>query len=222
MKNWLLFLVVLGLNSINLNSQHTFSIVAVDSTTGELGSAGATCLDSAMLNGEEGALVISDIVLGHGVIHTQAYWNPANQANARKRMLLGDSPDQIIEWLIEHDMAGGGKTIANRQYGIVDLNGGKPRVAAYTGDSNIPEAGHILGVGYSIQGNILLEKQVLEDMEAAFLSTEGTLGDRLMASLQAAKRVGADSRCTVHGVSSLSAFIPSSHTLTMPIHRLVI
>jgi hypothetical protein len=53
--------------------------VAVDSITGEIGSSGATCLDNIILNGEEGALVISDIILGKGAIHTQAWWYPQNQ-----------------------------------------------------------------------------------------------------------------------------------------------
>ena len=72
---------------ISVIAQHTFSIVAVDSITGEIGSAGATCLAS-----EDGAIDISDIVLGVGAIHTQSFWHPTNQVNARTRMNAGDSP----------------------------------------------------------------------------------------------------------------------------------
>ena len=80
-------------------SQHTFSIVAVDSITGEIGSAGATCGDSIIWPGTPGALIISDIIPGVGAIHTQSYHNSTNQSNAHNRMVLGDSPQDIITWL---------------------------------------------------------------------------------------------------------------------------
>ncbi len=70
-----------------LTAQHTFSIVAVDSVTGEIGSAGATCIGA-----EDGAQAISDIILGMGAIHTQSYYSIINQNNARTRMLAGDTP----------------------------------------------------------------------------------------------------------------------------------
>ena len=62
--------------------QHTFSIVAVDSITGEIGSAGATCGDSIIWPGTPGALIISDIIPGIGAIHTQSYHDATNQLNA--------------------------------------------------------------------------------------------------------------------------------------------
>ena len=68
--------LLLGLISHKSYAQHTFSIVAVDAITGEIGSAGATCLDIDDLGGEEGALVISDIIRGVGAIHSQAFWHP--------------------------------------------------------------------------------------------------------------------------------------------------
>jgi uncharacterized Ntn-hydrolase superfamily protein len=160
-----------------------------------------------MLGGEEGALVISDVVLGRGVIHTQARWSPENQRAARERMEMGDSPDEIINWLRTHDDELDGKTIDDRQYGIVEVVDGHPQATAFTGADNPSVAGHLTGSNYSIQGNILLSREVLEDMEEAFLSTSGPLSERLMATMEAAKRVGADSRCAKHGVSSLSAFL---------------
>ncbi len=184
-------------------AQHTFSIVAIDPATGQIGSAGATCLDSVDLNGEEGALVISDIILGKGAIHTQAAWSPTNQNAARNRMLNhNETPQQIIDWLVANDPASG--SINSRQYNIVSLNG---QSAGYTGSSAHNEKGHRIGTNYAIAGNILISTQVLDDMEAAFLNTSGDLATKLMAVMQAAKRPGADARCTSEGVSSRSAFI---------------
>lgn len=180
-------------------AQHTFSIVAVDSSTGEIGSAGATCIGA-----EDGALAVSDIMLGIGAINTQAFWVPANQNNARIRMLAGDSPQEIIDWLVANDVSA---NPTERQYGIVDLNGGNPRSAAYTGSNNFAVALHITGSNYAIQGNILISADVITDMETAFLNTSGTLADKLMAALQGAKRVGADSRCQSFGISSASAYL---------------
>lgn len=185
-------------------SQHTFSIVAVDSITGEIGSAGATCGDSIIWPGTPGAMLISDIIPGIGAIHTQSYHNYTNQANAYTRMDLGDSPEEIIAYLVENDIA------ANpliRQYGIVDYNGGSPRSAAYTGADCFNYKNHILGPNYAIQGNILLGQQILDSMESRFNNTDGCLSDKLMAAMQGAKVIGADTRCTSEGTSSLSAFL---------------
>jgi uncharacterized Ntn-hydrolase superfamily protein len=192
----------------SIKAQHTFSIVAVDPVTGEIGSAGATCLDIDDLNGEEGALVISDIILGIGAIHTQAFWHPVNQAAARDRMLAGDSPQEILDWLFTNDPAPG--TNQDRQYGIVDLVGGPvgtPRSAAFTGTSNSSVAYQVVGSNYAIQGNILISQDVIDDMETEFLNATGTLADKLMAAMQGAKRIGADNRCTSNQTSSKSAFL---------------
>jgi len=185
-------------------SQHTFSIVAVDSITGEIGSAGATCGDSIIWPGSLGAKIISDVIPGIGAIHTQAYHNYTNQAYAHDHMVAGDSPQQIIDWLVLNDVSG---NPAIRQYGVVDYNGGHPRSAAYTGSSCNDYKNHITGPNYAIQGNILLGQQILDSMESRFLNTASDLADKLMAALQGAKVVGADTRCTSEGTSSLSAFI---------------
>jgi len=190
-----------------LNAQHTFSIVAVDPVTKEVGSAGATCLDNVILNGEEGALTISDIIPGKGAINTQAWWSPLNMNAALNRMESGDSPAEIIEWLKINDNSSGGGNINDRQYGIVDIENNTARSAAYTGSTNFAVAGHLIGDNYAIQGNILISADVLEDMEEAFLNTNGNLADKIMAAMQGAKRPGADQRCLNEGVSSLSAFI---------------
>lgn len=191
-----------------LPAQDTFSIVAVDTNTGEIGSAGASCLDNIQFPGSNGAIIISDIIPGRGAIHTQAFWNATNQNNARNRMLEGLSPAEIITWLKQNDVQGAFGQFS-RQYGIVDFDPqGQPRSAAHTGSSTMDWKGHRLGATYAIQGNILLGPQILDSMEARFVATAGQpLAIRLMYALQGANVVGADTRCTANGTSSLSAFI---------------
>jgi uncharacterized Ntn-hydrolase superfamily protein len=184
--------------------QHTFSIVAVDTITGEIGSAGATCGDSIIWPGTPGAYIISDILPGVGAIHTQALWIASNQVNARVQMQQGASPNQIISWLVAHDVQNNPQS---RQYGIVDYHNGTSRSAAFTGTNCYDYKNHILGPNYSIQGNILLGQQILDSMEYYFLNTPGCLPEKLMAAMNGAKVVGADTRCMVEGTSSLSAFL---------------
>ena len=188
----------------NIFSQHTFSIVAVDTLTGEIGSAGATCGDSIIWPGTAGAYIISDILPGLGAIHTQALWIASNQVNARVQMQQGSSPNQIISWLIAHDVQNNPQS---RQYGIVDYQNGSSQSAAFTGTNCYDYKNHILGPNYSIQGNILLGQQILDSMEYYFLNTSGCLPEKLMAAMNGAKVVGADTRCMVEGTSSLSAFL---------------
>ena len=192
------------LSVCNFYSQHTFSIIVVDTLTGEIGSAGATCGDSIIWPGTPGAYIISDILPGVGAIHTQALWTASNQVNARVQMQQGSSPNQIISWLVAHDVQ---NNPHSRQYGVVDYNNGSSRSAAFTGTSCYDYKNHILGPNYAIQGNILLGQQILDSMEYYFLNTSGCLPEKLMAAMNGAKVVGADSRCMVEGTSSLSAFL---------------
>lgn len=198
---------LLGLNIalalFTAGAQDTFSIVALDTLTGEIGSAGASCIDDNLLPG--GAIIISDILPGRGAIHTQAWWLSANQQNAHARMEEGLSPQEIIDWLVANDA---GNNPTRRQYGVVDMDeNGHPRTAAFTGVNCYDYKNHITGPNYSIQGNILLGQEILDSMEARFLGTDGSLAEKLMAALQGANVPGADSRCAGEGVSSLSAFI---------------
>jgi len=175
--------------------EDTFSIVAVDPITNEVGSAGASCIG--------GSIIISDIHPGVGAIHTQSYWTGANQNYASSLMDMGYSPSEIIEALIDNDS---GNNSSIRQYGIVDLIDGG-RTTAFTGDNCSDYKGHLLGETYAIQGNILIGSEILENMEQQFLNTQGSLAEKLMASLQGANLPGADSRCLEDSLSSLSSFI---------------
>ena len=209
----------------------TFSIVAVDTTTGEVGSAGGSCI--------AGSIIISDIHPGVGAIHTQAYYLPSNQNYASSLMDEGYSPSEIMDLLEENDVQ---NNPSIRQYGAVDLFSGNnygliyeyecdeiegaiwhgtsgsdllaecsdpiiARSASFTGSNCSSWKGHINGINYAIQGNILLSENILLGIERGFILTNGSLDQKLMAALQEAKFPGADTRCLDEGISTLSAFI---------------
>lgn len=189
--------IVFGFSSF---SQDTFSIVAIDTLTGEVGSAGASCV---FISGQ-GVRILSDVHPGVGAIHTQAYYRADNQAYGRSLMIQGLSPQQIVDSVVTND-AQGNPTL--RQYGVVDFRDGVVRSAGYTGVNCDDYKNHILGPNYAIQGNILLGQHILDSMEARFLAEDGELVCKLMAALQGAKVVGADTRCIPDGISSIGSFL---------------
>lgn len=190
-----------------LHAQDTFSIVAADSTTREVGSAGASCVD-LFAAGFTDATFLGQLLPDTGAINTQAAYLPANQNNARARMRTGETPAQIIGWLAKHDVE---NNPLIRQYGVVGFKGDNVSAAGYTGSNCINYKNHITGnidgIYYSIQGNILLGQEILDSMEYRFRNESGDLACRLMAALQGAKVVGADTRCAPDGTSSLFAFL---------------
>jgi uncharacterized Ntn-hydrolase superfamily protein len=197
MKAMRSILISIALILVSSEAKATFSIVAVDRATGEVGSAGASCIN--------GSIVISEVIPGRGAIHAQARLNVANKRNARMRMLAGDSPQQILDFLINNDVE---RIPQTRQYGIVDFSPARtPRSSAFTGASALDFKADITGPDYAIQGNILLNATVLRRIESGFLNTSGSLARRLMAALQGAKFAGADRRCGTRNTSSQSAFI---------------
>lgn len=184
-------------------AQDTFSILAFDSITGEVGAAGASCIDLMGFSGYSDHF-IAELIPGEGAIATQASYIIPNQANAKSRFLAGDSPTQVISWLQANDV---NSTPDVRQYGVVRMNKGNPRTAAFTGTNCMNYKNHIVGPNYTIHGNILLGQQVLDSMESGFLREEGDLACKLMAAMRGAKMVGADTRCAPHGVSSHFGFL---------------
>ncbi|MFT4697967.1 MAG: putative Ntn-hydrolase superfamily protein [Flavobacteriaceae bacterium] len=209
MKNYLLFIILFVSVTFNVQSQDTFSIVAMDPVTGEVGSAGASCVDLGAINFPTDDF-LGELFPGIGAINSQAYYVPANQANARARMNEGLTPSEIIQWLVDNDVSNQPQL---RQYGIVAKVGEEIETAAHTGTSTDDYKNHITGPNYSIQGNILLGQEVLDGMEAEFLAAEGDLACKLMAALQGANMVGADMRCTSNGTSSLFAFVKVAQPL---------
>lgn len=204
------FLLVAVLLSFQVQAQDTFSIIAVDPATGEVGSAGASCVDGA---GSFGGIIdiITQIIPGRGGVNSQAYVciPNSNLNNAIAQMEMGASPDEIIEYLQNNDSCSSqGFDPAFRQYGVADFDAnGDPRTAGFTGTSADDYKDDIQGTTFSVQGNILLNETVLNNMQANFTSTTGTLADKLMAAMQGANFAGADSRCLARGTSSTSAYL---------------
>lgn len=204
MKTFLFsFILCISLNSF---SQDTFSIIAVDPQTGEVGAAGATCL----YNQSDGIIdIISSIIPGKGGILSQAYVcvPNINLQNGIDQMNNGLSPDEIIDWLIENDQCNA-LSFYYRQYGIVDIDeNGEVRTAGYTGSFADNYKEDRQGTNYSIQGNILLDQSVIDNMENNFNNTQGNLAEKLMSAMQGANFAGADSRCLADGTSSATAFL---------------
>ena len=197
---------LLLLFSVQSFSQDTFSIIAVDPNTGEVGAAGATCL----FNQNDGIVdIISSIIPGKGGILSQAYVcvPNINLQNGIDQMNNGLSPNEIIDWLVENDQCNA-LSFYYRQYGIVDFDeNGDVRTAGYTGTFADNYKEDRQGETYSIQGNILLDQSVIDNMENNFNSTEGSLAEKLMSAMQGANFAGADSRCLDEGTSSATAFL---------------
>ena len=173
----------------------TFSIVAFDPETGEVGSAGASCIANS--------IIISELYPGVGAINTQSYYLSQNQDYASSLMNQNYDPQEIINLLELNDFQ---SNPSIRQYGIVSIDQNISS-AGFTGENCSDWKGHLTGSNYAIQGNILIDGSVLDQMESSFMNTNGPLSHKLMASLQAAKVPGADARCLDEGISSYSAFI---------------
>ncbi len=167
----------------NLNPQnelvHTYSIVARDTATGEMGVAVQSHWFSV------GTLVAWGEA-GVGVVATQSFINPSFGPRGLALLKQGLSPQQALDYLIESDE---GRDV--RQLAILDSKG---RVAAYTGKNCIPEAGHITGDNFSVQANLMLKNTVWKAMSEAFQNTKGPLAERMIAALEAAQNEGGDIR----------------------------
>ena len=191
-KTLLLWLCILAVIR-SAQAQDTFSIVAVDSVTGEVGSAGASGVNLFTFPFFSTDF-LGELIPGVGAINTQAFYLPANQNSATARMNLGETPEQIIQWLVANDVENQPEI---RQYGIAALIDGFPQAAAHIGTSTDDYKGQRVGPNYAIQGNILLGPEILDSMEARFLNTEGDLACKLMAAMQGANVVGADTRSLI-------------------------
>ncbi|RDK87134.1 DUF1028 domain-containing protein [Marinirhabdus gelatinilytica] len=202
-------LALAGLLSFTTFSQDTFSIIAVDPATGEIGSAGASCVTGI---GAQGIIdIITDIIPGRGGVNSQAYVciPNSNLNNAIDQMEMGASPQEIIDFLLANDSCASQNFNPEfRQYGIADFDtNGDPRVAGFTGSMADDYKEDRQGATFSIQGNILLNQTVIDNMEDNFNNTNGTLADKLMAALQGANFAGADARCLNAGTSSTTAYL---------------
>jgi uncharacterized Ntn-hydrolase superfamily protein len=157
----------------------TFSIVAYDPVTGELGVA----VQSKFL--AVGA-VVPWAKAKVGAVATQSYANTTYGPEGLKLLSQGLSPEEVLEKLTSADP---GRDL--RQVGIVDTKG---QATAFTGAKCLPWAGHLVAENFSCQGNILASGKVVEAMAEAFTRSRGTLAERLISALAAAQREGGDRR----------------------------
>ena len=178
----LLFWQVNGFSQLNFfpdKLSHTFSIVARDPQTGEMGVAVQShwfSVGSIVAWGEAGV----------GVVATQSFVNPSFGPRGLELLKQGKTAGEVVDELIASDS---GRDV--RQLAILDVNG---NVKAYTGKNCIPAAGHITGENYSVQANLMLNAMVWPAMSIAFENTKGTLAERMIAALEAAQKVGGDIR----------------------------
>lgn len=158
---------------------HTYSIVARDPRTGQLGVAVQSHWFSV------GPLV-PWIEAGVGAVATQSFVEVSYGPLGLDLMRGGKSAPQALKALLAVD-----PQREVRQVAVIDARGG---VAVHTGKTCISQAGHIVGDQFSCQANLMLKNTVWKAMAEAYQSTSGDLVDRLLAALQAAEREGGDIR----------------------------
>ena len=197
MRANLVGLTVVGcLLALQPPARATWSVVAVNTRTGEIGVGQATCIV-----GENLQRKLAVILPGVGAGCVQQWWD----FQGEKREAIWDglqsglSPQEIIE-AIQH---------RSFQFGIVDQQG---RSATYTGNAGGSFAGGVaLTVGeltFAIQGNVLAGDNVVDSAAAALVNTPGSMPEKLMAAMLAAARAGGDGRCSCAGPGADSCGSP--------------
>ncbi|MFH1851542.1 MAG: tetratricopeptide repeat protein [Candidatus Neomarinimicrobiota bacterium] len=157
----------------------TFSIVAADTAAGELGIAVASRFFTV-------GNVVPWAKAGVGAVATQSFANTSFGWRGLDLLEQGTAPDEVVAILIRND-----DNPTRRQFGVVAADG---RSATYTGENCLDWAGGRSGSCYAVQGNILAGEAVVAALEKTFLSTTGTLAERLYAALIAGEAAGGDSR----------------------------
>jgi uncharacterized Ntn-hydrolase superfamily protein len=158
----------------------TWSIIAHDPTTGQIGIAVATRFFAV------GARV-PHIAPGVGGVATQALVNPYYGIDGVKLLREGSTPREVVDTLTAAD---DGRE--SRQLHVMDING---RIAAHTGRECVDWCGHIQGAGFSLAGNMLAGAAVLDDTAKAFAASGGLpFAQRLIAAMKAGEAAGGDKR----------------------------
>jgi uncharacterized Ntn-hydrolase superfamily protein len=188
----MIVLVSAALLALPAAASATWSVIAVDRSTGRVVIASATCVDrdDQFLPGVQAV-----VVPGKGVAACQAAVDGThqNQMLVFAELQKGTDPKRIIE-MLSADPA-----FQSRQFGILDLQG---RSAGHSGLTNgyvsQDMQGQVPGteIFYSIQGNILRPGDAVPTAVNAFRSARGAITDRVMAALEAADAAGGDSRCS--------------------------
>lgn len=161
----------------------TYSIVAFDPATGDLGVAVQSKFFGV-------GSVVPWAKAGVGAIATQSYANVTYGPHGLELLASGKSAKEVVTLLTDAD-----EDRAERQLGVMDAHGNG---ASFTGSKCNEWAGHIIGTNFCVQGNILAGEDVVKSMAAAFEKArqeQGTeLADWLVAALQAAEKAGGDRR----------------------------
>ena len=157
----------------------TFSIVAADLEAGEVGCAVQSRYFSV-------GSVVPWARAGVGACATQAAGVAVYGERALHELDRGATPDEALQRVLAED--DGRET---RQLGLVTADG---RAAAFTGSECLDWAGHRVGAGFAVQGNILTGEAVVDEMARAFETTVGPLVHRLVAALEAGQGAGGDRR----------------------------
>lgn len=157
----------------------TYSIVARDKDTGELGVA-------VQSHYFQVGPAVPWAIAGIGAVATQSMVNISFGPLGLEFLRNGYTPEQALKALLAGD-----KEPQFRQVAIVDANG---NVATHTGDKCIPAAGHRMGDGFSVQANLMEKDTVWDAMAAAYTSTDAPLAERMLAALDAAEAEGGDIR----------------------------
>ena len=159
----------------------TFSIVAIDPATGDLGIAVASRYFAV-------GAVVPWADAGIGAVATQAGVNVGYGPRALELLRQGLTAQQVLDRLLAEDTFPRKEA---RQVAIVDAKG---NVAVHTGDAANAWRGHATGKTWSAQGNILVGQHVVEAMGRAFDATNDELAEKLYAALKAGDDAGGDSR----------------------------
>ncbi len=162
-----------------LRPVHTYSIVARDPATGQLGVAVQSHWFSV-------GTTVTWIEAGVGAVATQSFVDPSYGKLGLELMRMGRSAPDALKSLLAGDE---GRDV--RQVAMIDAQG---RVDAWTGSRDIQAAGHIVGKDYSVQANLMLNDKVWPAMSQAFEATKGDLAERMLAALDAAQAAGGDIR----------------------------
>ena len=169
---------------------HTYSIVARDPDTGDLGVAVQSHWFSV-------GSIVGWAEPGIGAVATQSFVDPSYGPLGLALMRDGKTAEQALQSLLASD------DHANvRQVAMIDASG---NVAAHTGENCIFAAGDQVGENYSVQANLMENDTVWDAMAAAYESTEGDLADRMLAAMRAAEGEGGD----IRGMQSASMLIVS-------------
>ncbi|MCX7984931.1 MAG: DUF1028 domain-containing protein [Bacteroidetes bacterium] len=176
---------------------HTYSIVARDSATGELGVAVQSHWFSV-------GSIVSWAEAGVGAVATQSLVDPAYGPLGLEMMKAGKTAQQALDGLLASDPGA-----EYRQVAMIDAKG---NVAVHTGKKCIAEAGHSVGEQFSVQANMMLSNKVWNAMAEAFRKTKGTLAERMLAALDAAELAGGD----IRGKQSAAILIVSGKNTGRP------